>query len=286
MVEGVRVQSVALVYQPAVPEARGLAQRCAAVVEAMGYVPRFISAWELSPSSPSGGVHLAVTFGGDGTIIRAARWLAGTGVPILGTAMGKLGFMTELPPEVACEGLKEVLEGSYWVDERLMLMAKIGGRNGQTDTSVGGEHLLALNEVVVTRGSTVRVVHIDVKVDQAPLVRYVADGVIVATPTGSTAYSLAAGGPVLAPNVPAMLIVPVAAHLTPLRSIVVPPTSRVDLTPSADQPAVLVLDGQTQINLEHEQHVSVEVAREKTLFARTGKQSRFYETLVPSLKKR
>jgi NAD+ kinase len=289
------VQSVALVYQPALAEARRLAERCASVVEAKGLNPVFVSAWDLTPAVECSGVRLAVTYGGDGTIIRAARWLAGSGVPILGVAMGKLGFMTELRPEVACEGLEAVLDGGFWIDERLMLLARIdetvaaetgSDLRGDAERPYDADPLIALNEVVVTRGDSVRVLQVDVVVDDAPLAQYVADGVIVATPTGSTAYSLAAGGPILAPGVAGLLITPVAAHLAALRSIVVPATSRIELQAHSDQPAVLALDGQRQITLRAEQLVRVEVAPERTLFARTGRPSRFYETLVPSLKKR
>jgi NAD+ kinase len=289
------VQSVALVYQPAVAEARRLAERCAFIAEARGLLPVFISAWDLTPSVDSANIRLAVTFGGDGTIIRAARWLAGTGIPILGVAMGKLGFMTELRPEAACEGLASVLEGEFWIDERLMLIAtteehplgQLGhGYEGNADQPGEMEALIALNEVVLTRGDSVRVLHVDVMVDDAPLAQYVADGVVVATPTGSTAYALAAGGPILTPNIEAILIVPVAAHLAVLRSIVVPASARIELRAHSDQPAVLALDGQRQITLSGDQRVWVEVAPQRTRFARTGKPARFYETLVPSLKKR
>jgi NAD+ kinase len=289
------VQSVALVFQPAVDAARRLAERCASVVEAKGLSPIFVSAWDLTPSVDRSGVRLAVTYGGDGTIIRAARWLAGTGIPILGVAMGKLGFMTELRPDAACEGLEAVLDGGFWIDERLMLRARIDetAAAGASAENPAGQArpaetdpLLALNEIVVTRGDSVRVLQVDVAIDDIPLVQYVADGVIVATPTGSTAYSLAAGGPIVAPGIEGLLITPVAAHLAVLRSIVVPASSRIELRAHSDQPAVLALDGQRQIVLRGDQRVWVEVAPERTLFARTGRSSRFYETLVPSLKKR
>lgn len=291
------VQSVALIYQPRLAEARRLAERCAKIVEAEGYQPRLESAWELGPSVDRSDVRLAVALGGDGTIIRAARWLAGTGTPILGVAMGRLGFLTELPPEAVCEKLPAVLAGSYWRDERLMLSARIERAPGAavvgetgllTDDRGEGDDppLIALNDVVVARGASPRVAHIDVRVDGIPLVRYVADGVIVATPTGSTAYALAAGGPVLAPGVEGLVLVPVAPHLAVLRSLVIPVSARIEVRASSEQPPVLVLDGQEQVPLGNDQAVVVEVARERTVFARLGSPTRFYETLVESLKKR
>ncbi len=278
------IQSVALIFQPMLVEARRLADQCAKVVEVAGYAPRQISAWELGPQVSSEGVRLAVTFGGDGTIIRAARWLAGTGVPILGVGMGKLGFLTELPPEEACDRLPSVLAGDYWVDERLMLSAMVEA--GRQPDGVMASPLIALNDVVVARGASPRVAQIDVSVDGVQVVHYVADGLIVATPTGSTAYALSAGGPVMAPGAQGLLIVPVAAHLAVLRSLVVPVSARIEVRAAAEQPTLLVLDGQVQIPLRNNQPVVVQMAPEKTLFARTGSRNRFYETLVESLKKR
>lgn len=293
--EGGRVQSVALVFQPMLAKARQLAAQCGKIVEAEGYQPRLLSAWELGSSASTSGLHLAMTFGGDGTIIRSARWLAGTNVPILGVAMGRLGFLTELPPENACEKLPSVLAGSYWRDERLMLSARVHARpetgdgegdalSGRGDVAVS-EELLALNEVVVARGASPRVLHIEVAVNGVHLARYVADGLIVSTPTGSTAYALSAGGPVIAPEVDAILVVPVAAHLTALRSLVVPASAQIEVRASSEQPSLLVLDGQMQVPLRNHQPVTVQVARERTVFARMGSRSRFFESLVASLTK-
>lgn len=292
------MQSVALIYQPARTEARRLAEQCCKIVEASGFAPRLLSAWELGPAVEGGsGVRLAVTFGGDGTIIRAARWLAGSGIPILGVAMGKLGFLTELPPQNVCQRLPSILEGNYWTDERLMLSAQVhaapeAGAEAVEDPATGhGEDvasspLLALNDVVIARGASPRVVQIDVAVDGVHVVHYVADGLIVSSSTGSTAYALSAGGPVLAPGVEGMVVVPVAAHLAVLRSLVVPASARVEIRTSAEQPTLLVLDGQLQIPLRNNQPVSVGIAKERTLFARIGSKCRFYETLVEGLKKR
>jgi NAD+ kinase len=289
------VESVALIFRPAVDQARQLAERCRAAVECAGYEPRLISAWDLGPHLDRSGVRLAVTFGGDGTIIRAARWLAGSGTPILGVAMGKLGFMTELPPETACEQLPSVLAGNYWLDERVMLSARLqpqvgdgAGGEGIPGAQTAGDEgpFIALNDIVIGRGSSLRVAHIDVSVDGVSLAHYVADALVVATPTGSTAYALAAGGPVLAPDVQALVVVPVAAHLTVLRSLVVPISSRIEVRASSDYPTLVALDGQVQVPLRNDQPVTVELATERTFFARLGGRTRFYETLVPSLKKR
>lgn len=292
------MQTVALIYQPARTEARQLAEACCKVVETSGFVPRLLSAWDLSPVVEDGsGIRLAVTFGGDGTIIRAARWLAGSDIPILGVAMGKLGYLTELPPQDIHRQLPSILAGNYWRDERLMLSAQVHAlpeQGGDEMADPESEHnddvtsapLLALNDVVIARGASPRVVQIDLSVDGVQVVHYVADGLIVSSSTGSTAYALSAGGPVLAPGVEAMVIVPVAAHMAVLRSLVVPASACVEVRASAEQPTLLVLDGQVQIPLRNNQPVTVGIAKERTVFARLGSRSSFYKTLVEGLKKR
>lgn len=287
---------VALIFQPMSSEARRLAELCGRSLAEMGYQARLLSAWELARSMENSGVRMAVTFGGDGTIIRASRWLAGTGTPILGVAMGKLGFLTELATDSACERLPGILEGAYWVDERLMVAARVHPVQEQAEQRKPAREgelpvadvapMLALNEVVIGRGVSPKVVDIDVMVDGVHLVHYVADGLILSTPTGSTAYSLSAGGPVLAPGVQGLLLVPLAPHLAVLKSLVVPLSARIDIRASSEQPPLMVLDGQEQIPLRNDQLVSVEIAEERTLFARTGNRSSFYETLVQSYNKK
>ena len=208
--------------------------------------------------------------------------------------MGKLGFLTELSPDVVCERLPAILEGNYWLDERLMIGAGSFLSNSPTDPKPGPEPepsaevtpLLALNEVVIGRGASPRVVNIDVMVDGVHLVHYVADAVILATPTGSTAYALSAGGPVLAPGVQGILLVPLAPHLAVLKSLVVPLSARIEVRASSDQAPLMVLDGHEQIPLRDGQLVTVEIARERTLFARVGSRASFYEKLVESYNKK
>jgi NAD+ kinase len=294
--QGATAPRVALIFQPMSADARLLAEKCGRSLSALGYDVRQLSAWELSPAMDNKGVRMAITFGGDGTIIRAARWLAGNGTPILGVAMGKLGFLTELAPESACDRLPHILAGDYWVDERLMVGARVhpvkeaaesrGPVTAGESPVVDVAPMLALNEVVIGRGVSPKVVDIDVMVDGVHLVHYVADALILATPTGSTAYALSAGGPVLAPGVQGLLLVPLAAHLAVLKSLVVPLSARIDVRAASDQPLLMVLDGQEQIPLRSHQLVTVEIARERALFARTGSRSSFYETLVQSYNKK
>lgn len=285
---------LALVFQPRADGSRRLADQCADIATGLGHEVTLVSARDLSAGDDNRGLKMAVTFGGDGTIIRAARWLAGTGTPILGVAMGRLGFLTELAPELVCGRLPEILDGDYWVDERLMMGARVHSvessseprPRGQGDTGVETAALLALNDVIIGRGVSPKVVDIDVMVDGVHLVHYVADGLILATPTGSTAYALSAGGPVLAPGVQGLLLVPLAAHLAVLKSLVVPLSARIEVRASSEQAPLMVLDGQEQIPLRNDQLVTVQIAPERTLFARVGSRASFYETLVQSYNKK
>jgi NAD+ kinase len=163
------------------------------------------------------GLDLLIALGGDGTVLRAARLAIPRGIPVLPVALGHLSFMAELQPEELVRGLEKLLDGRGWLDERTLLEATIfhDGHGGGAP-----EHSLALNEILLARGEINRVVAIDVEIYDARLTTYHADGFIVATATGSTAYALAAGGPIIDPRSKALALVPIAAHLTNIPSLV------------------------------------------------------------------
>jgi NAD+ kinase len=152
--------------------------------------------------------------------------------------MGRLGFLSEMGPEDWSAKLPKVLDGEYWIEERMML---------KTETWRGderiGEHI-ALNDVVISRGGLARVIRLHTEIDGDKLTTYVADGLIVATPTGSTAYALAAGGPILPPELHNILVLPIAPHLTLDRAIVLAEGSRVSVDVKTDHQAILTVDGQ------------------------------------------
>jgi NAD+ kinase len=213
---------------------------------------------------------MVVTFGGDGTVLRVAAWLVAekASASILPVRMGSLSFLGELQPSDVRRQIEPYLEGEYWLDERAMLLARSNGIQA-----------VALNDVVVGRGAASRAVRLEVCVDGAPLAEYVADGMVVASPTGSTGYSLAAGGPVLAPNLDAMLLQPVAPHLANLRSLVVPASSEVRVLMHTLQPGVLTVDGHVDYPLVDGHKVTIGRAAERTAFARRGTRSDFYRAL-------
>ncbi|RLC62935.1 MAG: NAD(+) kinase, partial [Chloroflexota bacterium] len=165
----------------------------------------------------------------------------------------------------------------YWVEERMMLRA-VTWRDGRVMGQ--GE---ALNDVVVGRGAQARVVHLRTEVDGGYLATYVADGLIVATPTGSTAYALAAGGPILPPQLRNILLVPIAPHLSMERPVVLAEGVTVHITVTGGRPAVLTVDGEMQAELESGDEVVVEASPHVARFARVRERTYFYKTLVARL---
>jgi NAD+ kinase len=182
------------------------------------------------------GVHsdLVISFGGDGTILDTARRVEGTGVPILGVKLGGLGFLAEMLPEELPQNLDEILRGEFQVIERMLLCLELPGK----------KPVHALNDVVIDKGATLRLLRLRTCIDDAYLNTYIADGLIVATPTGSTAYSLAAGGPLLLPTMNAMVITPICPHSLTARPIVIPHDRTVTVeVAAADRTAMVNADG-------------------------------------------
>ena len=188
---------------------------------------------------------LVVVLGGDGTLIYAARMLGGRGVPILGVNLGSLGFMTEVPVEELFTTLDGVMAGRFQVDSRMKLTCRLirGGR-----TLIEDE---ILNDVVINKGALARIADHETSIDGVPITTYKADGVILATPTGSTAYSLSAGGPIVHPSVDCTVLSPICSHALTQRSIVVPADRVIRITlRSETADTYLTLDGQTGHGLQ------------------------------------
>jgi NAD+ kinase len=183
------------------------------------------------------GSDLIICVGGDGTVLRAARVVIPHAVPLLGVNMGRLGFLTELPPEDAERRLPDILAGAGRVEERAMLEAELHG------TGDPGPHE-ALNDIVIGRQSIGRPIWVDVTIDGSPFTTYRADAVVLASATGSTGYNLSAGGPILHPESRDMVLTPVAPHLSLTRSIVLPGDSRVEMVVQGNPNAGLSVDGQ------------------------------------------
>jgi NAD+ kinase len=219
------------------------------------------------------------TFGGDGTILRSARIAAPLGVPIMGVNLGRVGFLTEMNPSQVQERIALFLEGNYWLERRAMLRAVLL----RDSTEVGS--WVALNDVVASRAALSRVVHCTLSTNGHKVTTYVADGVIVATPTGSTAYSMAAGGPIMHPELRSIIVTPIAPYLTIVKSLVLPDDNVLDLHIETDDEAFLTVDGQTHVALHHGDTARVTISPDPCLFARVQDKAYFSATLVNRLRR-
>jgi NAD+ kinase len=273
------MKHILLLYHPKLPHSLILAQRWADQFRALGAQTTILSAWDESAIAKIvGECDLTITLGGDGTILRAARLCASKRVPILGTNLGRVGFLSEIRPEEF--NVRAVMEQTFWIEERAMLRATFS-RDGATRGTYE-----ALNDVVVGRGKLARVVRLATHIDGDYLTTFVADGAIIATATGSTAYVFAAGGPILAPDVKTLILVPIAPYLSQVRSLVLPEGSRVLLHLETDHRSILTIDGQIDIELENGDEILVQASENVARFARFQSRTYFYRTLVERLRER
>lgn len=215
---------------------------------------------------------LVLSVGGDGTVLRAARAVSPYSIPVVGINLGKLGFLTEIKAGEVRERIPALLAGEGWIDERAMLHVEMCG---------GALH--ALNDVVVGRGVRPRVVSVGVVIDGTVFTTYRADGVIVATATGSTGYSLAAHGPILYPQARELILNPICPHPTFDNSLVLSPQSVIELKVRSDHGSVLSVDGQVDLPLEGESTIIVRLSSQVSRFLRLQPRAFFYSTLVERL---
>lgn len=224
------------------------------------------------------GLDLLVTLGGDGTIVRAVHCVAPIGVPILGVNLGRLGFMAEVEPSDALEVIPRVLEGEYWLEERMMLHAEL---HRGADVVLSED---AINDVVLGRGRGARSVRIAVDVDGHYVMTQTADGIIVSSPTGSTAYCLSAGGPIITPGTRCIALTPIAAHLAVAHSIVIPSDASAQLTLTKGRDAVVTVDGQLDVGVRLGDRLCVTQSRTTAKFVRLAGQGHYYETVLRRLR--
>lgn len=196
-----------------------------------------------------------IAFGGDGTLLSATRLVEDKGIPILGVNLGGLGFMAEAPIEEMHSAVEKALTGRCSIEERVMLTACVH-RDGEKIAQCS-----VLNDVVINKSVPARIIHIDTAVDGQYLTTFNADGLIVSTPTGSTAYSLSAGGPILYPTLGCLLLTPICPHALANRPIVLPDSVTITAAITADEDVFLTMDGQVSFSL-HPGDV-VEVAKSK-----------------------
>ncbi len=276
------MKRVGIIYHPKMADAGPLAEELASFLPSLDASAWLCSAWEEEKvKAQVAGTDLILSVGGDGTILRAARAVAPWSVPIVGINLGRLGFMTELGAEEVRDQLPSLLAGEGWMDERAMLQAELGG------AELGGKAAYhALNDVVVGRGAISRVVRVEIVIDGAPLTTYKADGVILATATGSTGYSLAAGGPILYPQAREMVLNPISPHPVYARPLVLPPTATVELKVHTDHQAMLSIDGQINLELKSGESILVRLSPHVTRFLRVKPPTFFYTSLMERLLQR
>lgn len=224
-------------------------------------------------------IDVLLTMGGDGTFLRGARFLRGRPIPIAGLNLGRLGFLTSGSREHLSQSLHCIAKDNYVVESRMALEAHV------TD-AVGREHYRwrAVNDVVLHKGGFARVLQLRATVDGEEVARYAADGVIAATPTGSTAYSLSAGGPVIVPTVESILLTPVSPHTLAMRPLVLPPTARLTLEVMRDATELLItVDGQVGAMFAAGETLHVQRSPDPILVARMDDSAFFFSRLREKL---
>lgn len=221
---------------------------------------------EGAPAMPgcdlAGRANLLVVLGGDGTLIHAASLCSGREVPILGVNMGTMGYLTEVPHDRAFDLLEKALAGELQVSPRLMLSVEVRHRE---DVLLSG---VVLNDAVVSKNALSRLARLEVWVDGGAATAYEADGLIVATPTGSTAYSLSAAGPIVIPSLDAILLTPICPHALTQRPVVLPPAAVVQVKLASPSEMFVTLDGTRGRPLELGQEVRIRRASQRTLLLR------------------
>jgi NAD+ kinase len=277
------LKAVAIFYQGRKEAPSKVAQQLIHLLQTQGFEVRSIdtrSEGEEAPDPSLKGCDLAIVLGGDGTILHAARICAFADIPILGVNFGRVGFLTELEPHELPEKLHYYLnkDPSVWIDKRAMLHATLA-QNGYC------EEFLALNDVIIARGTLPRVVKMRITIDDYYYSTTYADGVIVSTATGSTAYNLSVGGPLLHPQVQSSVITPIAPHLASDRSLVLPPEANIQLQIfTGSQEGVFSADGQMNRKIKDGATVAVHRSQYVSQFLRRRPPTYFYQIINAKLK--
>lgn len=235
---------VGLAYNPTKESAIVLRDRAAAWLAGQG-----IASWSATAEDrPTldrelAGTDLLIVLGGDGTFLRAVVAVAGTGVPVLGVNLGKVGFLSKVEERELEAVLEQLAMGEYEIEERMALTGRIlpGGRDADSPA------FFALNDVVIARGALARVCRLDVSIGSSHLATFIADGLVVSTPTGSTGYSFSAGGPILDPTSRNLVVTPIAGYLSALRSVVIGPSQVVSCRVIDAHEALVSVDGREDL---------------------------------------
>ncbi len=273
---------ICVVLNPKMPQMRSEGEELVRRIEELGLQARLYPEVEdpnLAKCVTGRMTDALIVLGGDGTMLRAGRLTAAYDIPVIGINLGRFGFLMEMRLGEWRERLPLLAQGKYWIEKRMMLRA----------SHWRGEECLGewdvLNEVVVCRGMAVRPLHLTAVVDDEWQADYIADGLIVSTATGSTAYALAAGGPILPPELRNLLVVPVAPHLSVDRAVVLPEGSRVSVSARTSHDAIFSMDGQKPAPLLEDETVRVGVGPYSASFIRFQDPGYFYRNLTKYMEK-
>jgi len=225
------------------------------------------------------GHDLVIVIGGDGTLLRAGHLCVPLDVPLLGVQAGRLGFLTELTAQDIESNLSRLISADYRIENRMMLQAEFL-ENGNVK-----QRWDVINEALISRGRDARPIEVRVDLNEGYMMSYIADGLIVATATGSTAYALAAGGPILPPELRNMLVLPIAPHLSLDRAVVLAEGAVVNLRAISDFEVVLSIDGTTPLSINPENSVRITANKKSLRMVRFGEPNYFYRDLAGLLQR-
>lgn len=269
-------KSFAIATHPAQPEAAEEAKKIADSLTAKGMkhvVNASIYDAKLKRKLKVGEVDVLIALGGDGTMLRAGHLVAPLGIPVLGINRGRFGFLMEIGSTSCLSQFDQLINGAFWLEKRMMLYCT----HRRLDEELGEWHVL--NDVVISRGQYVRPIQLTASLDGYQLASYNADGLIISTATGSTAYALAAGGPILPPELRNILIVPVAPHLSVDRSIILPEDAKTVIRVNTSHQAVLSADGQPPVLLKDNDTIEASAGKYSVSFIRFEDPGYFYRNL-------
>ncbi|MBX3080895.1 MAG: NAD(+)/NADH kinase [Anaerolineae bacterium] len=277
MVSNITFNCIGILGHPLRPEAAAIGEQVAKSLTERGISTWTRMTWE-APKIESliRESDMVIAIGGDGAMLRAGRLCGLAGVPIFGINAGHLGFLTEANPPMWDQALESLLAHRFWIEERMMIHSEVwrGGEVVSQDD--------ALNDIVIGRGASARLVLLDMFVNGQWVTTYYADGLIVATPTGSTAYALAVGGPILPPELKSILVVPVAPHLTLDRPLVLSEGVTVEVVVSKDHQAnvILTVDGEGNCPLQENDVIMVRASERASRFIRLRDRNYFYRSIL------
>ncbi len=269
---------IGILHHPRIPASKPLSKEICEWLEKNGHSSWAASTWQEEHILANiNQCELLIVLGGDGSLLRAARMAVQADVPIFGINMGRVGFLSEAQLDDWPVRLTRVLNNDYWIEERLLIRAELE-REGEIV-----DQFTALNDLVIGRGQQARVVRFQLWVDGDMVTTYTADALIVSTPTGSTAYAMAAGGPLLPPQLQNFVVLPVAPHLTFNRSLVLHEEAEIVIDLDMDHEAYLTPDGQHGVSLQSGDKILIRKNDKRCKFARVESSGYFYRRLMGRL---